>query len=181
MTHQIAGVGLAAVAGAALDVPTTTAVVLVSAAWLGSLLPDADMAGSRVYRRTRVERRHLLARAVGALVRLPLRLLVLLPHRGFTHSLAACALAAVAVTALVGLVAPTVATAAGIGLAIGYGAHIAADGCTPSGVPLLAPVSKQRHWLLPKPARIPTGSLREYAAAAVMTVSLLAAALLFAA
>ena len=97
MTHQIAGVGAAAVAGAALDVPTTTAVVLVSAAWLGSLLPDADMAGSRVYRRTRVERRNLLARAVGALVRLPLRLLVLLPHRGFTHSLAACALGNISV------------------------------------------------------------------------------------
>jgi membrane-bound metal-dependent hydrolase YbcI (DUF457 family) len=179
MTHQIAGVGLAAVAGAAVDVPTTTAVVLAGAAWVGSMLPDADMAGSRVYRRTRVERRNLLARVIGTVIRLPLRLLVLLPHRGITHSLFACALAAVVVAVLVSLVAPTVAVAAGTGLAIGYAAHIAADACTPSGVPLLAPVSRSRRWLLPKPARIPTGSLREYAAATVLTATLLAAAVAF--
>ena len=33
------------------------AVVLVGAAWLGSMLPDADLAGAHVYRRTRLERR----------------------------------------------------------------------------------------------------------------------------
>jgi hypothetical protein len=42
-------------------------------------------------------------------------------------------------------------------------------------------VSKKRHHLLPKHARIPTGSLREYAAAAVLTATLLAAAVVFAA
>src|SRR6185295_17855998 len=103
------------------DAPAADAVVLVGAAWLGSLLPDADLAGSRVYRRTRVERRVLLARLAGSLARLPLRLLVVLGHRGLTHSLLACAVAALLCGAAVSLVAPTLAVAAGAGLALGYG------------------------------------------------------------
>jgi membrane-bound metal-dependent hydrolase YbcI (DUF457 family) len=171
---------LAAVAGAALDVPGSTAVVLVGAAWVGSLLPDADMAGARVYRRTRIERRVLLARGLGALARLPLRILVLLPHRGITHSLFACALAAFLAALGVSLVAPAVAVAAGVGVAIGYTAHIAADACTPSGVPAWAPLSRKRRWLLPAPARVRTGSLREYALTAVLTALLVAATVLLA-
>jgi membrane-bound metal-dependent hydrolase YbcI (DUF457 family) len=168
MTHQITGVGLAAVSGAALDVPGSTAVVLLGASWLGSMLPDADLAGAKVYRRTRVERRVLLARGFGSLARLPLRLLILLPHRGMTHSLFGCALATVLAGVLVALAAPAFAVAAGAGVAIGYAAHIAADACTPSGVAVWAPVSRRRLWLLPTPARIPTGSLREYAVAALL-------------
>jgi hypothetical protein len=42
MSHQIAGVGLAAIAGAAADASTSTAAVLLGAAWLGWMLPDAD-------------------------------------------------------------------------------------------------------------------------------------------
>jgi hypothetical protein len=57
LTHQIAGVGLAGVAVAAVDSRGVTAAVLVGAAWIGSLLPDADLAGARVHRRTRIERR----------------------------------------------------------------------------------------------------------------------------
>jgi membrane-bound metal-dependent hydrolase YbcI (DUF457 family) len=178
MTHQIAGVGLAAVCAAALDAPATEAVVLVGAAGLGSLLPDADLAGSRVYRRTRVERRVLLARVAGALARLPLRLLVLLGHRGVTHSLLACALAAGLSGLAVSLVAPGMALAAGAGLAIGYGAHLAADASTPSGIALLAPLTRRRFWLLPRPARIPTGSLREYAVALLLAGGALAASVL---
>jgi inner membrane protein len=175
MTHQITGVGLAVVSGAALDVPVSAAVVLVGASWLGSMLPDADLAGARVYRRTRVERRVLLARGVGSLARLPLRLLVVLPHRGVTHSLFAGALAAVLAGILVSLAEPSVAVTAGAGMAIGYLAHIAADACTPSGVAVWAPVSRRRHHLLPAPARIPTGSLREYGLAALLATLLLTA------
>jgi inner membrane protein len=73
-----------------------------------------------------------------------------LRHRGITHSLAACA----AVTWL--------ALATGLaGLAIGYASHVAADACTPAGVRAFAPLSRKAVHLLPKPARIPTGSLRE--------------------
>jgi hypothetical protein len=57
VTHQIAGVGLAAVSAAAVDARGTSAAVLIAGAWIGSLLPDADLAGARVDRRTRFERR----------------------------------------------------------------------------------------------------------------------------
>ena len=180
MTHQLSGVGLAAVAAAASDAPPETAAVLIAAAWLGSLLPDADKAGSHIYQRTRLERRHLSARALGAIARLPLRLLVALPHRGITHSVFACALAAAVAGALVSLVAPELAAAAAVGTGIGYGAHVAGDACTPGGVALWAPLSRKRRWLLPAFARIPTGSLRETAAAALFTVLSLGAVLMLA-
>ena len=171
-THLLTGVGIAAVAAAATDASTTTAVVLLGGAWVGSLLPDADKTGTKIYRRTRVERRRLLARGIGTLARLPLRLLLLLGHRGLTHSLCAAALAAVLAGGLVTLVSPPVARVAAAGVAVGYLAHIAADACTPGGVALFAPLSRRRRWLLPKPARIPTGSLREYATAAALTATL---------
>lgn len=175
MTHQITGIGAAAVSAAALEVPSTAAAVLVGAAWLGSMLPDADQPGAHVYQRSRIERRHVLARVTGALVRLPLRVLVLLPHRGITHSLFACVLTAVVAGAVVSLVAPELAPAAAAGAGIGYAAHIAGDACTPGGVALWAPLSRRRRWLLPAPARIPTGSLREFAAAILLAALSLAA------
>jgi inner membrane protein len=179
-THQILGVGLAAVTAAALDAGTTSAAVLVAGAWAGSLLPDADRAGTRVHRPTRLERRVWPARVLGWIARLPLRALVVLKHRGFTHSLVAAAVAATICGLLASLVAPELATTVGGGVAIGYLAHVAADACTPAGVALLAPLSNRRRWLMPSPARIPTGSVRErvlavaIAAAAVATTALLA-------
>jgi hypothetical protein len=80
MSHQIAGVGLATVAGAAVDASTSTTAVLLGAAWLGSMLPDADRAGTRIDHRTRLERRVALVAALGWIARLPLRLLN--PRRG---------------------------------------------------------------------------------------------------
>jgi inner membrane protein len=138
------------------------------------MLPDADRAGARLYRRTRVERRHVAARALGALARLPLRVLMLLPHRGPTHSLLGCALAAALAGLLVSLVAPGLAAVAAAGVAAGSIAHIAGDACTPGGVPLHWPLSRRRRWLLPAGARIPTGSAREYAFTAVFTAALVA-------
>lgn len=179
MTHQIVGVGVAAVSVAALDVHGTAAAAVLGAAWLGSLLPDADLAGARVYRRTRIERRVPLLRGVGALLRLPLRLLAILPHRGVTHSVLACVLVALGTSALVSLAEPDLASATAAGMAAGYGAHVAADACTPSGVAALAPFSRRRAWLLPAPARIRTGSAREYVTAALATVLFVAATLQF--
>jgi membrane-bound metal-dependent hydrolase YbcI (DUF457 family) len=167
-THQLTGVGAAVVCAAALDLHTGAAAVLVGTAWLGALLPDADRAGARLYRATRVERRVLPLRVLGALARLPLRALILLGHRGPTHSLFAAALVAAAVDLLAGAIPAA-------GLAIGYVAHIAGDACTPGGVPAWAPLSRRRHWLLPGPARIPTGSLREYVFAGLFTAALVAA------
>jgi membrane-bound metal-dependent hydrolase YbcI (DUF457 family) len=175
MSHQIAGVGLAAVSGAAADASTSTAAVLLGAAWLGSMLPDADRAGTRIYHRTRLERRVGLVAALGWLIRLPLRLLMLLPHRGVTHSVFACAAAAVLSGLLVAVADPALAGAACGGMAIGYATHIAGDACTPSGVAAWAPISGRRYWLLPPGLRIPTGSLREYALTVLVTAGLVAA------
>jgi inner membrane protein len=178
-THQIAGVGLAVVTAAAVDATPTAFAVLVAGAWLGSLLPDADRAGSRIYRARKLERRAWPLRVVGWLARLPLRLLILLGHRGLTHSL----VGAVAVTALAYLLASLVGSpetfAAGVGL--GYATHVAADACTPGGVPLLAPLSTKRRHLLPRPIRIPTGSWRELVVAAALAVGTVATTLLLAA
>jgi len=179
VTHQISGVGLAAVSAAAVDARGTSAAVLIAGAWIGSLLPDADLAGARVYRRTRFERRAPLLWLAGLLLRLPVRLLTLLPHRGFTHSVLACGLAALLSALAASLVDPDVAVAAIVGVAIGYGSHVAADACTPSGVPLWAPFSRRRRWLLPAPARIRTGSAREYLSVVLFGVLMFFAALPF--
>ncbi len=157
---------------AALDATSATAAVLVGGACLGSLLPDADRAGSRIYRPRRIERRVWPIRVLGWLSRLPLRVLLLFNHRGITHSLAACAVVAIGC----GLLDEDL----GVGVAIGYLAHIAADACTPSGVALFAPLSRRRRWLVPSPARIPTGSAREVVLAMLVTVSAVAATVLLA-
>src|SRR3954454_5485701 len=175
MSHQITGVGLAAVSAAALDASAPAAAIVVGSAWLGALLPDADRAGARLYRRTSIERRVRLLRPFGLLLRLPLRVLVVLPHRGPTHSLFGCAVAAAVAAALTSLIAPELAPLVAVGLATGYLAHIAGDACTPGGVPLWAPLSRRRRWLLPRPARVPTGSVCEYALTALLTLALTAA------
>src|SRR4051812_37451382 len=172
MSHQITGVGLAAVSAAALNASPPAAAIVIGSAWLGALLPDADRGGARLYRCTPIERRLPLLRPLGLLVRLPLRVLIVLPHRGPTHSLFGCAIAAAVVAALTSLVAPELVPPVAAGLSIGYLAHIAGDGCTPGGVPLWAPVSRRRRWLLPRPARVPTGSVCEYALTALLTVAL---------
>jgi membrane-bound metal-dependent hydrolase YbcI (DUF457 family) len=178
MTHQIAGVGLAAVAVAALDVSTATGGALLGAAWLGSILPDADLARGRVHRRSLIERRVPVLRLVGTVARLSVRWLVVFPHRGLTHSLAACAVATVFAGGLVSFVDPQLGRAAAAGVVIGYGTHLAADACTISGVRAWAPFSRKRRWLLPARARIRTGSVREYVVAALLLVLLSAATVL---
>lgn len=126
----------------------------------GSWLPDADRLGTRVHRRSRLERRSLLAAAVGLVARLPLVTFALVArHRGVSHSLVACAL--VGAAAALGLALPPPAPALAGGLALGYAAHVLTDACTPAGVALLAPFARRRVWLVPARARLRTGSARE--------------------
>src|SRR3954470_3371902 len=127
MSHQITGVGLAAVTAAALDASAPAAAIVVGSAWLGALLPDADRAGARLYRRTPIERRLPLLRPLGLLARLPLRVLIVPPPRGPTHSLSGCAITAAVAAALTSLVAPELAPLVAAGLSIGYLTHIAGD------------------------------------------------------
>jgi membrane-bound metal-dependent hydrolase YbcI (DUF457 family) len=172
-THELVGVSLAVVAGRAFDAGPLETAGLAAAALFGSRLPDVDQLGARVHRRTRLERRTPVAGAVGAVLRLPLLLFaIVVAHRTVTHSAPACA-AAAAVAALVASPAGAgVALIVAAGVAIGYAAHVAADACTPAGVTLWAPLSRRRVWLLPRRARIRTGSWREVAFAIVPAAAL---------
>ncbi len=159
-THELIGasVGLAAARAVGAD-PVLTAIT-VGAAVCGSRLPDVDQLGARVHRRTRLERRGILFGAAGAILRVPLVVFALVArHRGVTHSLAACAVLVAGAALLAGALPLLVFGAWGV--ALGYGAHVLADACTPSGVTLWAPFSSRRVRLLPAGARIATGSARE--------------------
>jgi membrane-bound metal-dependent hydrolase YbcI (DUF457 family) len=171
-THELVGVSLAVAAGRVLDTGPLEIAGLAAAAVLGARLPDVDQLGARVHTRTRLERRVRLAGATGGLLRLQLvAFAVVVPHRTVTHSALACAAAGLA-----GLVASPAGTGVALvvsgGVAIGYTAHVAADSFTPAGVTLWAPLSRRRVWLLPRRARIRTGSWREVALAAVAAVAL---------
>jgi membrane-bound metal-dependent hydrolase YbcI (DUF457 family) len=172
-THELVGVALAVAAGRVLDAESLETAGLAAAALLGSRLPDVDQLGARVHRRTRLERRTLLAGAAGAMLRLPLTLFaVVASHRTVTHSAMACAAVAALATLVASPAGAGVALVVAGGVAIGYAAHVAADACTPAGVTLWAPLSRRRVWLLPSRARIPTGSWREVAFAALAAATL---------
>jgi membrane-bound metal-dependent hydrolase YbcI (DUF457 family) len=146
----------------------------IAAAVYASRLPDVDEPGARIHRRTRLERRHFLAATLGTVLRAPLWLLSLAPHRGFTHWLTTGALVAVACGALAALVMPVLSVPVMLGVACGYLAHTLADACTPSGAPLLGPFSMRRVHLLPRRLRIVTGGPGD---TAVMLAALAAATL----
>jgi membrane-bound metal-dependent hydrolase YbcI (DUF457 family) len=172
VTHELIGVSAALAAARAADLTTVETTAAAVAAFHGSWLPDVDQLGSRVHRRSRLERRSLVAGAAGALLRLPLvAFAALASHRALTHSV----LASVAATALVGVAltpfAPAVALVVAGGVGIGYASHVLADACTPAGVRLWWPLSRRRVWLLPRRGRIATGSVRE----AVLAVTVVGA------
>lgn len=82
-----------------------------------------------------------------------------IPHRTVTHS--APVAIAFAVAGAVGAVqtGAVLATLVVCGLVAGYWLHLAADACTPHGIPGW-PVC-ERVWILPRDHRIATGSRRE--------------------
>jgi membrane-bound metal-dependent hydrolase YbcI (DUF457 family) len=178
-THEVIGVSLGLAAGQALEAGPFESVGLAVAAVAGARLPDVDQLGARIHTQTRIERRSLIVGAVGAAVRLPLVAFAgLVSHRALTHSALACAAAAGLAALVVSPAGPGVALLIGGGVAIGYGAHVAADACTPGGVRLWAPFSRAQVWLLPQGARIPTGSLRESGLAGAAGFAALALVLL---
>lgn len=176
-THELVGLTCALGASRTLGLDALDTVAMGAGAVWGSWLPDADRLGTRVHRRGRLARRSLAAGALGMVLRLPLVTFALVArHRGISHSLAACVLLGAVATAL-GLWLPAPVAAGAGGLAVGYGAHVAADACTPAGVALWAPFSRRRTWLVPPRARIRTGSKREGLLAAATAVGALALAL----
>jgi len=158
VTHEALGLaaaaGLCAAAGA--DVVVTAGCLLASIP--GSRLPDADQAGSKIHRKTRIERRHPAAALLGFVARIPIGLFATTAtHRGATHSL----FAALAVTALASLTAallsPALVFPVAAGIGAGYVMHVLADACIPHGAPLLTPFRRGKIHLLPTRRRIPTG------------------------
>jgi membrane-bound metal-dependent hydrolase YbcI (DUF457 family) len=167
VTHELIGVSAAIGAAKAAGLGPAATSAAAAAALYGAWLPDVDQRGSRVHRRSQLERRSLVAGSVGALPRLPLVAFgALASHRAATHSAVACVAVAggvaLALTPLGLAVAPVVAGAIGLG----YAAHVLADACTPAGVRLWWPLSRRRVWLLPAGCRIATGSVRELLLAA---------------
>jgi inner membrane protein len=141
-SHIVAGAALWAVTvklgGGAPAEPAALA-----AAALGALLPDIDHPQSWAGRKFRM-------------ISVPLSLMV--GHRGVTHSLLAVVgcIVALAMLGTGSLLAP---------VAVGYLSHLAADGLTPSGVPLLWP--HRRRFTL---NLCHTGSLMEIGLMAVVAV-----------
>jgi membrane-bound metal-dependent hydrolase YbcI (DUF457 family) len=162
VTHELIGVSAAVGAATTAELTTVETTAAAVAAFHGSWLPDVDQLGSRVHRRSRLERRSVVVGAAGALLRLPLIAFgAIASHRRVTHS----ALATAATTLLVWVAltpfAPTIAFVVAGGVGVGYAAHVLADACTPAGVWLWWPLSRHRVWLLPPRVRIATGSFRE--------------------
>lgn len=154
--------------------------------WLASLLPDIDASeGSRadpLLRRqlgvgdnqtrleVRVARRAFRRRwGVGtaidlldAYVRRALAFVAtglarLLPHRGITHSLLTCLLLTGGLALLLTALPAWPTRGMPLAFLVGYVSHLAADGVTKTGVPLLLPLLRRRFHLLPRPLRITTG------------------------
>lgn len=162
VTHELIGVSAALAGAQVAELGTAEMTAAAVAAFHGSWLPDVDQLGSRVHRRTRLERRSLLVGAAGTLLRLPLLAFgALASHRALTHSVLATIAVATAVGLVVAPLAPEFAPVVAGGVGVGYAAHVLADACTPAGVRLWWPVSRRPVWLLPRGGRIRTGSMRE--------------------
>jgi membrane-bound metal-dependent hydrolase YbcI (DUF457 family) len=137
--------------------PAVTAAA-VCASLLGSRLPDIDQPGTRIHRRTRLERRSLIARLAGRILRLPMTIFAAVAtHRGATHWLLIGAVTTIVLAAGAAALWAPLALPVAIGTACGYGAHLLADACTPHGAPLLGPLSTRPIHLLPRTMRIATG------------------------
>jgi membrane-bound metal-dependent hydrolase YbcI (DUF457 family) len=159
-THEAIGAAATLAVCAAVHGGGLLAVGAIGASLLGSRLPDADQLGSRIHRRTRLERRSLAAGLAGRVLRLPMTLFAALAtHRGATHWLLSAATVTVALTVVAAALWQQLGPPVAIGIGCGYGAHLLADACTPHGAPLLGPFSARRLHLLPPRCRVATGGL----------------------
>jgi len=161
---------------AAVDSGGLVAAAAVCASLLGSRLPDADQPGARIHRRTRLERRSLIARLAGRVLRLPMTIFAALAqHRGATHWLLSGAATTIVLAGAAGALWPPLRLPVFIGAGCGYGAHLLADACTPHGAPLLGPFSARRVHLLAPRMRVMTGGAGDLLV--LMAATLTAAAL----
>lgn len=122
--------------------------VAAAAAAIGSLLPDLDASESTI-KHAKIGNWQPMTALANPIARAT-------THRGLLHSFVGVGLVAVISLPLVFLWgwAPSVA------LILGYGSHLLADSCTPSGITLNYPNPSKKH-LLPPGLRIQTGSQTE--------------------
>jgi len=157
-THEAVGAAATLAVCAAVHSGGLVAAAAVCASLLGSRLPDADESGARIHRRTRLERRSLVARLAGRVLRLPMTIFAsLAQHRGATHWLLSGAVVTIVLAGAARALWPPLALPVAIGTGCGYCAHLLADACTPHGAPLLGPISACRVHLLPPRMRLVTG------------------------
>ena len=204
-THLFYGVTAGAVLALALAHPAHAWLLAEAGVGggIGGLLPDLDEPGSTISNAPRIVgriARRLLRRATA---RTPLRLLGALAglligivatllnvasrtlswlvrliaggHRESSHWLPVWAvLSAVAYAAT----APPLGPWAAVGFCAGYLSHLAGDGCTRAGLPLL-PYTAARLHLLPRVLRVRTGSAGESVFTAAYIVALAAVVYVF--
>ncbi len=162
-----------------MDSSRLVAAAAVCFSLLGSRLPDADQPGARIHRRTRLERRSLVARLAGRVLRLPMTIFAAVAqHRGATHWLLSGAVVTVVLAGAAGALWPPLRLPVFIGVGCGYGAHLLADACTPHGAPLLGPISAHRVHLLPPRMRLVTGGAGDLLVLIVATLTTAAIGLL---
>jgi membrane-bound metal-dependent hydrolase YbcI (DUF457 family) len=177
-THEAIGGAVTLAVCAAVESGAAVATGAFCVSLLGSRLPDADQLGTRIHRRTRLERRSLSAALAGGVLRLPMTIFACLAkHRGASHWLLSSAAAAIVLAAAAGAVWAPLAPPVAIGTGCGYAAHLLTDACTPRGAPLLGPVSVRRVHLLPPGHRVVTGGRGE--ALMLITATVAAAAVGF--
>jgi membrane-bound metal-dependent hydrolase YbcI (DUF457 family) len=152
--HTAAGIA-AGVSGAYVTgMERVDAAVFVIAAVIASLLPDADCTNAKIFKPTHLERKIGLVRLVGWILRLPLRPLVFLPHRGPTHWLSTAVVLASLIAAAVVYALPNAwAVPVTAGFLCGYVSHLILDMMTPSGLKVLGPFKQRRYWVLPRGMR----------------------------
>jgi inner membrane protein len=197
-THLLYGVTAGAVLALALAHPARSALLAEAAVagGIGGLLPDLDEPGSTISNAPRIlggmARRqlrrataHTPLRLLGALAGLLVGLaatvlnvvsrtlswlvrLVAGGHREGSHWLPLwAALSALAYVVTAPLLGPWFA----VGFCAGYLSHLAADGCTRAGLPLV-PYTAARLHLLPRLLRVRTGSTGETAFTTLYIVAL---------
>jgi membrane-bound metal-dependent hydrolase YbcI (DUF457 family) len=162
LTHEAIGAAVTLAVCAAVDSGALVATGAVCASLLGSRLPDADQLGTRIHRRTRLERRSLVAALAGGVLRLPMTIFARLAiHRGATHWLLSGVAVTIILAAAAGALWASLTLPVALGMGCGYGGHLLADACTPHGAPLLGPFSVRRIHLLPAGHRVATGGLTD--------------------
>ena len=138
-----------------------TRVLLVVVLLIGALAPDLDMPQSYLSRRALGPLRFVVVLLKWSISN-PLtwvvfgrqRMVWMVRHRGFSHSLLGAALATATLGAAIGFFDKMLALEIALAFGLGCLSHLLADALTVSGVPLLLPWSDRRFAIGPRMLRL---------------------------